>query len=719
MKRTNNNTPTALWNVVCTLLFVCIMSNMWQGIVESRASELAMPDSSNHASGATFIDHGEIIHSEGEFQLAKVYMAPIPHSKEGQKERKQNLSAQTERRVQVLLMGGLLLTIGTIFIPLLLPQLQMQKDQGRFSHAVGKTYKSILRRYLPFSLPFLGSDNMAIPRNLPPRKNADRLTHEYRVVTDYRLHDNRASLTSRDLCSPTVPVVKTTEAFFQQSGFQLIEHSQTCLLVTSTQSQYKRYGKIPVFLMKDQIIPDNIAIQAIYRLIHARQPNINGKIACVIVEEPLHTSAYQQIYEYRSRDNMVIIPINQKLMAKSVRQSTCAQTLEKIVAIALGKSNLYEQTSPIANPFNFFGRCEILYRLIDAVSHLQHIGLFGLRKIGKTSFIWQLKEYLAHHVVAYVDLQHLPQNRHYLYRIIIEECVRDASCKYPHVTLPELCTLCSEDTEIHNLNFIRDLIKIWECLKSYRHDLKIILLLDEVEHLVPKTTEHTGGFAGFHEFIGTLREISQHYEFLVSVMISSSPEISRIDTWKGQNNPGFQYYKEIFLSSLSEEGCNQMICDIGAQMGLLYTEESLSRIYYETGGHPYVTRQLCSLIAQNLRSRTSVPWSPDSTNVPINTTTVKVQDIENAVSAYIEYKRDYLESVWQRLSHTARELLFIITTNGSCTLEELMTSEQDYDAKRERRKAIATLVENKIIEKCEQKYSITMGLFERFILTSN
>ncbi len=738
---------TAIWNLACTLLIAGSMNSMLlPGSVEAyentnstvfaqtdtsgqqgsgtsknhlfsqQYSELPISDSSSQSFEGSLTGNDEIFPNKETIQLTQVYRGSISHPEENLTTGQQISSVQSSR-VQVILIGGLFLTIGTIFIPLLLPQLHIQNDHGKFSHAVGKTYKSILRRYLSLSLPFLGSDNKTIPRNLPSCKEVDLVAHKYLSATDSSVPDTRTDLTSLALCSQAASVVKTTKAFFLQSGFECIEYSQTGLLITSTQPQYKHYGKIAAFIMKDQSVLDSTSIQTLYEIIQTRENYIDGGIAFVVAKEPPCASAYQQIYRYRSYNDITIIPIHQRRMEKSIRQATCAQTLENIVRLSLENRNLYDQDDPIEDPFNVFGRHEILTRLLDAVSHLQHIGIFGLRKIGKTSFIWQFREYLAHHIVAYIDLQHLPADCTDIYRIILEECVRDALFKYPHVTLPELWITGSEDTKIHSLNFMEDLVKIWDCLKSHRHDLKVILLLDEVEQLVPGETESTHRIADFSEFIETLREISSRYEFLVSVMISSSPEVSRIEAYRGQNNSDFHYYKEIFLSSLSEDGCNQMICNIGSQMGLTYTEESLSRIYYETGGHPYVTRQLCRLIAQNLRNQIPSPRPPDSTAVADNSTIVKVKDIENAVSAYIAHELDYLESVWQQLSPTAREVLSIVTTNASCTLEELINDNQDYDIRRKRRKAIAALVENKIIEKCEQKYSITMGLFERFILT--
>ena len=39
-----------------------------------------------------------------------------------------------------------------------------------------------------------------------------------------------------------------------------------------------------------------------------------------------------------------------------------------------------------------------------------------------------------------------------------------------------------------------------------------------------------------------------------------------------------------------------MISNIGKQMNLLYTEEALEFIVDASGGHPFIARQLCSLV---------------------------------------------------------------------------------------------------------------------------
>lgn len=207
-------------------------------------------------------------------------------------------------------------------------------------------------------------------------------------------------------------------------------------------------------------------------------------------------------------------------------------------------------------------------------------------------------------------------------------------------------------------------------------------------------------------------QYSEHRAHTEAAMTETMP---RIRTPLYQETP---HDKEIFLSTLSEEDCNAMIHSLGNRMGLHYTEESLSRIYYETGGHPYVSRQLCSLIAKNILasvSHTSQPQAEKDVSAPM--LPVEVKDVEDAVSEYLEYTSDYLARIWHQLPQIEQNILKIIMAYESCTLDDLMQGADSLQGKRERRKAISTLIEHEIIEKCENKYSMRMGVFERYLFT--
>ncbi|PIE32344.1 hypothetical protein CSA56_15855 [candidate division KSB3 bacterium] len=710
-------------------------------------------------------------------QLATAYTtSPVDTPSEQQKQHgKSAVEKHSLKRLQILLIVALLLTLGGFFVSSLIPQMagvnvKSSRSRKLASQKAGARITSSRTRKPVFSTGKNGSrvrttnrpkkvvHQMAgvgtgavasrtsgvAPRMYetsigsltdltsayaaPSKVTATKKAPKLQVASDNILQDipdkilldahdperKNATLSSLPDASPTL--LRMAKSFFHQSDFEYTSRSGAHGVLRATIAQYKRYGDIPVFFLKKTGFNETL-LQEISNSLSNRGHKSHGKIAFMIVDEPLHASHYRQLYAVKSEHHITIIPISCDIIARSVKNSTCAQTMENLLSSMLTPKNLYESNRPINNPLEFFGRDELLHSLLDSAGHLQHIGLFGLRGIGKTSLVWQLREHLSRDVVAYIDLQHIPHDCSYLYQSILQECLKDASFKYPDVKLPKCDCADGMPEEKQGVIFLQTLVKLWEALKVGRHDMKIVLLLDEAESFVPGTTEHETGFAGFHEFMGIIRGISEQYGFLVSVVVSSRPEISRLDTWNGQSNPGFQFYKEVFLSSLPETGCNQMISSLGAQMGLTFTEEALSRIYYETGGHPYVTRQLCGLITEKSKERhDNDSWQTASERVP---GTIQVQEVEDAISEYIEHKSDYLDSVWQRLSSIEQEILLTILTNHSCALKDLITPTQNYDAKRQHRKAISTLIENEIIEKCENKYSLRMGLFERFLLSSN
>lgn len=733
-----------LWKIFCFMLLVCIASYTLQGIAAAAPTSPEAYDSGNHEESKnrslarwTFPgilyskvgkndhkDHEDSKESE-EIQLAQVYeIAPQQSSEQPKNTDSSSLFRFT--RIQMILLGIFLLAIGGITISLLLPYMTGTPSKPARSKATSfkkgtpaKVYKTDLGELVDLASAYPTTAESSVPPRSEDPQSSEEVLDEIIPEEEFVEEGDKSEpeitdrLSSLSEASPTL--MKMIKTFFRQSHFEFTEQSKNSGLVRSNDPRYRQYREIPVFIVNSTILDDTL-VRELSRVMNLEGQKTHRKIAFIIVDKLPHYSAYQQIYTDKTEKYVILVPVSRQLIARALRHSTCAQALEKILSSTLADQNEYETNNPVENSLEFFGRDGLIQNLLDTIGHLQHIGLFGLRSIGKTSLVWQLREQVSQHIVTYIDLQQVPRDCNYLYYMILEGCRREAAFKYPDVKLPQFNLSPEDPTENQGVRFIQELVKMWERLKSCRHDIKMILLLDEADHFVPNLAEEEDGFSGFHEFMGIIRGISQEYGFLVSVIVSSHPGVSRLDTWKGQSNPGFQYYKEVFLSTLSEDGCNQMITNLGAQMGLKYTEEALSRIYYETGGHPYVTRQLCHLIAENSKTVERV----DARQADIDrTTTIQVQDIEDAISEYIEYKSDYIESVWQRLSLTEQEILLTIITNHSCVLECLISSAQDYEAKRQRRKAISTLIENEIIEKCENKYSIRMGLFERFLLSTN
>lgn len=616
-----------------------------------------------------------------------------------QQDNQQALSVSPIGRFELMLMGGILLTIGS----LVTPSFWSQRRKRYF------TLKWLLSWVHMLDL------SVAQRKHLTPPPADDSSNDAIR-----RSEDNLILPALPHLPAAESTLISLTEAFFQQIGFSRTALSETAFEIVSSLPAYAEYGTFMVYLRTDAPLNQR-HIQEIYHETERRYNQVANRMAIVVVTALPETSAHQQIFSYRVQCQLSIILLNRQAIVKSLRQSSCAQQFEKSLNLAIRQRNRYDANTPVVDPLEFFGREETINYLLDAIVHVQPVGIFGVRKIGKTSLMWQLKERLTSHIAVYIDLQHLPKDCAHLYRLILRECVNDASFKYPDMPLPELTYLTNNRVpENPNMTFVQEIQRLWDHLKCRRRDLKIVLLLDEADAFMSRARAHDSSALAMQELLGTLREISQRFEFLAPIFGSTTPDICRLDRRHGRNNPGFHAYKELFLTSLSEETCDRMISGIGAQMGVFYTEESLSRIYYETGGHPYMTRQLCSLITKQIAEKESDSGNQQNNDdVPEHISVVQVHDVETAVTEYLEYKSNYCESLWHRLSVIEQKILSLIARQNSCLLEEIVGEEHETAARRECRKAISGLLENGLIQKCENKYSITMGLFERIILTNN
>jgi tetratricopeptide (TPR) repeat protein len=495
------------------------------------------------------------------------------------------------------------------------------------------------------------------------------------------------------------PVLLTVE-FFKQSGFEVTRELKEELSISSNHPRYAKFGNILVQILVTKPLYSSDIRNVFNNAQKKYQGKVEGKIAFVIVSTPPESGVYHQIYTYKSENAFTIIPLSDVLLKKSIIDSVCAQELEKNISLFTGQGDLYSNNSPIVDPLNFFGRERIIDELLDYINNLQHVGLFGMRKIGKTSLIWQLKERLSKHLVAYVDLQEVPKDCNYLYKKLIEELTRDFKFKFPHDTLPELELMPYNPRGDAKMDFSSDLLTLNDYLQEKYGSTKIVLLLDEIEQLIPGSLEEDG-FRSFNEFLGAIRGISQRYRFLVSIVVGVNPRITRTDRWGTKDNPMFQFYKEVFLPFFNEKDCSRMITRIGEQLGLTYTTESQTRIYEETGGHPFITRQLCSLILGKVSHR------------PCQ---IQVDQVEEAASYYLENRTDYLESIWQRLSRIEQDLVVKIVKQGPCLPEQVIPEKLPADRKKVLRKGVLNLTENSLIKKSDGKYVISADLFKEWVL---
>ncbi len=268
----------------------------------------------------------------------------------------------------------------------------------------------------------------------------------------------------------------------------------------------------------------------------------------------------------------------------------------------LGSRDPFAVIKPVRGA-SFFGRKDLLREVRGRIESGNHLGLFGLRKTGKTSFLWRMRDTLTPHLVVYVDAQRCPERSLacLVWAIARElgEQIRRRDLGVPpnrlRIARPDLEWLHVRRKARSALSLLNhDLASVREALRDEARGgtPRIVLALDEVERLLP--AGGLGGFADHEEFFAYLRGSAQQEDLVVSVVCGANALVVDRPDLGGRDNPVFGFWERIFLPMFRKEECDEMTMALGRAAGATFDPAALDAIFGATGGHPYLIRLLCS-----------------------------------------------------------------------------------------------------------------------------
>ena len=227
----------------------------------------------------------------------------------------------------------------------------------------------------------------------------------------------------------------------------------------------------------------------------------------------------------------------------------------------------------------------------------------------------------------------------------------------------------------------------------------IVLLLDEIERILPTSLGKEGGIAGFFDFFSYLRGVAQETEDFVIVVTGANPALVEVAQFGQRDNPVFNFFQEIYLQLLEPDEVKTMTRRLGRGMGIRFTDAACAQVYELTGGHPYFAREFCSYLARQYPSR------------PIQ---IGVGDISAVVDAYLENAgKDFLE-IMERLrrDYPAERDVCVLLARASApvALEDVVNTP------RNERIGIGHLIGYQLVRVEGGKVSLTMDLLKRWIL---
>ena len=300
----------------------------------------------------------------------------------------------------------------------------------------------------------------------------------------------------------------------------------------------------------------------------------------------------EEAHRIKADQRIDVVPMELALMERALRLDTCHTTLSEAVDKYITRQDPYFESIPVTDPNLFFGRTAQLQAIPSLLAQGQHVGIFGLRKTGKTSLARQLQLRFNDIPVASISCQELDgyASSQVLLRIA-EELRRELHDRF-----------AIWDRSDANDDYSRQLKSLIAAWKGTGRSEPVVVILDEIDTLLPfgDPNPKYSLFAEGRKVFGVLRALAQELRGVVLLAIAYRPDINRINSLPANagENPFFMGFHEVFSGSLAPDECDTMIRELGAWRGILWDPPALRRLYDYCGGHPFVARLFASEVCK-------------------------------------------------------------------------------------------------------------------------
>ena len=336
---------------------------------------------------------------------------------------------------------------------------------------------------------------------------------------------------------------------------------------------------------------------------NAEFKNRLDRITCFLIDDC--EDAADIILQDRAEnpDSRLIVPFSYKELENGLNDTL----LQSRMRTFLFERDLFGIASPLNNENLFFGkdRTNLISELYGKYRQGEHGGLFGLRRIGKTSVLNLLRRRVEQEngAAIYFDCTKYSLQR---WNSFLQEITRALVKKYDwenaepgSICLPEDFELPSASSRYNPskaiLSFEEDMTKLYHALG----DRRILLIFDEIEAISFEISPEQHWREGDDPrlFWTAMRSISQTDNRLFSYVITGvNPRCVEIQNFGDNQNPIFGALTPRYVSLFDLEDVKKMVTDIGGHLGLQFEEEIFTRLIDDYGGHPFLTRQVCSQI---------------------------------------------------------------------------------------------------------------------------
>lgn len=417
------------------------------------------------------------------------------------------------------------------------------------------------------------------------------------------------------------------------------------------------------------------------------------KVCVILVSKDNEIESKIKQLNAENNDSKIIVPFTYKEL---LNEDLDEAKLDFKLRNYFYNRDLFALESPLKTDTYFFGRSNIVQSFYDKYSIGEQAGLFGLRKIGKTSVLFALERLIALRGgnSIYIDCQNPSVHKarwnellFYIVKMIIQKYELKISTNIENYTEKDASEF-----------FERDIREIKKKLNGRR----MLFIFDEIEHISFKTSssENWSYQNDYIDFWKTIRSIYHLDNTLFSFVIAGvNPlciEEPNIDIY---DNPIFGMINPTYLDLFSVKDVKNMITSIGNYVGLSFEEEIFALLTDDFGGHPFLIRHICSLINKNVA--TSRPYRVTKYEYK-----QRKSEYDLSISGYIEL----ILNILNRWYPEEYELLEILVVDGN---NEFKKKIHYYE------KSTNHLLGYGILKQINGDYFITINAVSAYILRKN
>jgi serine/threonine-protein kinase len=359
--------------------------------------------------------------------------------------------------------------------------------------------------------------------------------------------------------------------------------------------------------------------------------------ACVVISD---TRAAARVEQMSGGETILLAPIVVQNLVGQDQHGDALGQLSRVLSKWWFARDLYVQYTPVMGRA-FFGRSQDVQRLNRSIAEGRSIGLFGLRKIGKTSLLREVQRRgldQPNSITVVHDLQ-ISAGRgsaeHAAWSI--SRNISKVLQKTGLLTRDKIRRFFNPGSSYDpERAYIADLIDGLDgALSGELEELRVGLYLDEIECLWPPGKEPVKGTL---ELFQGLRAIAQSTGRLTIVVAGVNSSVAEQTLMAGIDNPLFGMLEPMYLGPLDSDDAIALIRDLGKQMGFRWERGDALALASSLGYHPLLVRLAASEVIKPLEKRSKPAL-------------VEHGDVQAALEEFTTTHREQLVQIIESLEH--------------------------------------------------------------------